>query len=73
MDQLNPEGDVEEWLERFQCWVDVQDAVIAAAEDAEKLDARKVAFLLSCIGPDGYKILKAYAAPENPRSLKFDD
>ena len=71
MDKMDPDGDVEEWIERFQCWVSIQDAILSAEED--KVDSRKVDFLLSCIGPNGYKILKAYASPANPRTMPFDD
>ena len=72
METLNVEvGDVEEWLERFQCWVSIQDAVLTAGDDNAR-DSRKVAFLLSCIGSEGYKILKAYAAPAAPNTMEFD-
>lgn len=75
MEPLNVNGqleDIEDWLERFDQMADVHDAVLEA-KDAQTINARKVALLLSRIGADGYRMLKAHLAPELPKSKTYDE
>ena len=58
-------GDVECWLERFS------ELVLANFPDASP--RRKVALLLSNIGPKGYKLLRSFAAPDTPASKTFEE
>ena len=73
MEPLNINGqleDIEDWLERFDQMVDVHNAVLEA-KDAQAINARKVALLLSRIGADGYRMLKAHLAPDLPKSKTY--
>ena len=70
LEEMDVNNGVEEWLERFEMWVSIQDAVISAETDPVK-NARTVAFLLSGIGAEAYRILKAYSAPELPHTKTY--
>ena len=70
LEEMDVNNGVEEWLERFEMWVSIQDAVISA--DTEPIrSSRTVAFLLSGIGAEAYRILKAYSAPELPHTKTY--
>jgi transposase InsO family protein len=64
---INSPGHVREWLERFDQAVLIHDAVLSANTDPER-NARKVALLLSVVGPEGYRLIKAYLAPDLPNT-----
>jgi hypothetical protein len=53
---INSPGHVREWLERFDQAVLIHDAVLSANTDPER-NARKVALLLSVVGPEGYRLI----------------
>ena len=61
-----------DWIERFEQSVLVHDAYLRAT-DADQRNIRKVALFLSCIGQDGYRLLKAYLAPNAPNTRTYDE
>ena len=71
MEELDPAQGVEEWLERFEALVEV-NRVYADANAADK-PAKKRALLLSLLGPQSYKLLKSYLAPEKPSDKTYDE
>ena len=73
IEELPVSGDqnIEDWLERFESIVEVNQVYISATGDDQKA-SRKRGLFLSVIGPEGYRILKAYMAPY-ARNLKIYD
>ena len=65
-------SDIEDWVERFTQYAIIHDAVTSATT-AEEVNLRKVALLLSSVGAEGYKLIKAYTAPAAPNSKTYDE
>ena len=63
---------VEDWLDRFEQMVEVNAVYLASTDEAQK-GVRKRALLLSLIGPEGFKLLKAYLAPDAPSAKNYDE
>ena len=63
---------VQEWVERFEEMAEMHDVLIATTNEEVKA-RRKVALLLSLIGPEGYKLIKAYSAPDAPNTKSYAD
>ena len=61
---------IEEWLERFEQYAAIHDVIVAATTDDIRA-TRKVALLISCLGAEGYKLVKAYLAPEAPSTKTY--
>ena len=61
---------IEDWVDRFQLMVSIHEAV-REAPDGEKDNAKK-ALLLSYVGGEGYRLIKAYTAPDKPDTKTFD-
>ena len=67
------------WIERLECAVDIalfsNDDKLPTGEDEKKtkVDEMKRTYLLSCLGPSSYKLLKSYCIPESPADKKYDD
>ena len=70
IEHMNPNEEVEEWLERFEESVSLQPTIGAATSAAAK-DKLTVSYLLSNIGPEGYRLVKAYMAPDKPNTKSF--
>lgn len=70
IEELDPNGEVEEWLERFEQMVEVNEVYLAATTDPVRA-TRKRALLLSLIGAEGYRLLKAYLAPDLPNTKTY--
>ena len=65
-------SDIEDWVERFTQYAIIHDAVTSATTP-EEVNLRKVALLLSSVGAEGYKLIKAYTAPQAPNSKTYDE
>ena len=73
IESLDPHSDcVEEWIDRFENMAYVHDAYISGTTNEIKA-ARLVNILLSTIGKEGYRLLKAYLAPEEPRTKSYEE
>ena len=72
IEELNTSNphEVEEWLDRFESMVEVNSVYLNADTD-DLRNQRKRSLLVSVIAPEGYKLLKAYAAPNTPREMTF--
>jgi hypothetical protein len=62
---------ISDWLERFGQMALIHEAVRSATAGEPK-ETAKVALFLSCIGPDAYRLLKAYLAPELPSTKTIE-
>ena len=71
IEELPIHGEIEDWLERFESMVEVNQVYLATT-DPNVQATRKRALLLSVIGAEGYRLLKAYMAPEAPNSKTYD-
>ena len=63
---------IAEWIERFDVTVSLQPAVLACTEEEAK-QKLKATFLLSCLGEDGYCLIKASLAPDNLMDKSFEE
>ena len=72
IEELDPQGEVEDWLDRFEQMVEVNAVYLASTTDDERA-TRKRALLLSLIGGEGYRLLKAYLAPEAPNTKTYNE
>ena len=70
IEELDPQGEIGEWFERLESVIDI-NAVYNGATEEDK-PAKKRSFLQSHIGPEGYKLLKSYVAPETPARKTFE-
>ena len=69
MEELDPTQCIEDWLERFEALVEVNKVYVEA--DAADKPAKKRALLLSLIGPQCYRLLKSYLAPDLPSAKTY--
>ena len=73
IEPLNTQGaHIHEWTERFELTVSLQPAIMACTE-ADAKNELKAKYLLSCIGEDGYCLLKASMAPEKLTDKTYND
>ncbi len=63
---------IEEWVERFENWVNLQSPVLAET-DAAKKDKLICQYLLSSLGEDGYCMVKASLAPDKLSDKEYKD
>ena len=64
IEPLNTQGGhIPEWIERFDFTVSIQPTVTACADGVAK-EQLKATFLLSCLGEEGYCLIKASLAPD---------
>ena len=67
---IDQPGLVNEWVERIAEAIDIQFVQHAVAED--KQARLKVSYLLANMGPQGYKLIKSYSAPQLPNTKTYD-
>ena len=67
---INSDG-VEDWFERLESMIDVNEVFIGA-KDANEKAMRKRSLFLAAIGREGYRLLKAYVAPDLPKTKTYD-
>ena len=71
-------SDLEAYLERLEMYLvanDVAAVGIAGADEVVQLAAekKKVATLLTLVGPETYLLLKSLVSPQRPVDLSFDE
>ena len=69
---VNEPSEIANWVERFEQYAEIHDAILSA-KDAAAVNARKVALLLSSVGSEGYKLIKAYTAPDLPSKKTYTE
>ena len=63
--------EIEDWFDRFDASVEVNDVYVSGETDEIKA-VRKRSLFLSIIGREGYKLLKAYMAPDAPNTKAYE-
>ena len=78
IEQYDGSSDLEAYLERLEMYLvanDVAAVGIAGADEVVQLAAekKKVATLLTLVGPETYLLLKSLVSPQRPVDLSFDE
>ena len=63
--------EIEDWFDRFEASVEVNDVYVSGGTDEIKAVWKK-SLILSVIGREGYKLLKAYMAPVAPNTQAYE-